>query len=597
MNTRLLAQATFRSFVIPIISLALIGGSNYARAQAADPQVSGGRPFTYTGGLNIYFHLLGTSTGTIETFETYSPSGLAGGAIFAGGVGGQRLAFNNAANGGATGGPTTFEVRSDLQTNTAQDFNSTLIDGNGATGVSRIFQYNSGAGNNNVLKSRTTISILDGAKNTSNFVNNGGTVYPDTYIGEGASRPAGRLYIFNAYNLIINKANGISGNAVVPNNLIFVQGANMEVAGILTLTSGRVILGSTDTFVITPTGTTGTGSSSAYIDGLMKNLNTTAVNPVFPLGDHSIYAPLTMSNVGTGGTILRYRADTSGTNTGSKAAGIATISRYEHYDINSAAPIGTVISLPYNPAGRTNYVADPTSLILVGYDGSQWKQVAATNSTASGNLVSTTTQSLSGISQLAVGSTDGINPLPVHFISFEAQKDAAATHSLLSWTVADNAYQPVYFDIERSADGSAFKSIGRVEVNGKEGGRFTGVDEQPLTGSNIYRIRAYEASGSSFLTDVRVLRYEDAGSMAISLWPNPAAEKVSINFRGSDSYNAVTVRIMNAAGQNVLMQRAASVKSGSVIGLDVRAVATGTYLLQINDEAGNAVFTTRFNKL
>lgn len=87
------------------------------------------------------------------------------------------------------------------------------------------------------------------------------------------------------------------------------------------------------------------------------------------------------------------------------------------------------------------------------------------------------------------------NVLPVNLTSFEAKNIANNKNELTFRTASET--NNAYFEIERSADGSNFTTIGRVEGNGTtiEAKSYTFVDETAKKGVNYYRLKQVDNDG------------------------------------------------------------------------------------------------------
>ena len=78
------------------------------------------------------------------------------------------------------------------------------------------------------------------------------------------------------------------------------------------------------------------------------------------------------------------------------------------------------------------------------------------------------------------------------------------------------------------------------------------------------------------ITDVNEFDIEE-----LSLYPNPASDKVSIKWNGSED---VGLRIYNATGRIVFYGKKVNLKSGYTI--DVSAFSAGAYFVKLNTSVG-----------
>ncbi|MBS1581692.1 MAG: T9SS type A sorting domain-containing protein [Bacteroidetes bacterium] len=172
-------------------------------------------------------------------------------------------------------------------------------------------------------------------------------------------------------------------------------------------------------------------------------------------------------------------------------------------------------------------------------------------------------------------------PLPVELLSFEAFRDGART--ALEWTTASERGND-RFEVERSRDGVSFEVIARVPGAGDSQGllAYTAFDEQPFPGWDLYRLRQVDLDGTSTLSEVRAVRFEDD---AFSLYPNPARDELELagGWRGGE-----VIRIFSGDGRLV---RSLGANSDAVQQVSLHGLAPGSYYVQVS--AGPVVLQRR----
>ncbi len=113
---------------------------------------------------------------------------------------------------------------------------------------------------------------------------------------------------------------------------------------------------------------------------------------------------------------------------------------------------------------------------------------------------------------------------------------------MLKWKT-ENEINTAHFVIERSADGSLFKSIGSVNANNVNGQHVYGfTDMAPLPKINLYRLKMLDIDGK--YTYSSTLKIDYTSLPVLTIFPNPAQEMITIS--GAES-NTV-VKIMNVQG-------------------------------------------------
>jgi hypothetical protein len=166
-----------------------------------------------------------------------------------------------------------------------------------------------------------------------------------------------------------------------------------------------------------------------------------------------------------------------------------------------------------NGTTRNTYEGgNPTAIRVIysSYAGGRWEiqlEVFAWvtcyyNTTASAPLAPAkglgtwvSTGAVSGCDNLATFSGTGTTTtLPVELINFDANTEGSKTH--LTWRTASEVNSK-HFDIERSADGQHYTSIGQVKSLGNTaiGSAYQYTDTEPLAGIAYYRLKQTDFDG------------------------------------------------------------------------------------------------------
>ena len=174
-------------------------------------------------------------------------------------------------------------------------------------------------------------------------------------------------------------------------------------------------------------------------------------------------------------------------------------------------------------------------------------------------------------------------PLPLVLKSFMVKSDENR-NNLLRWiTEAENNVG--YFELERSSNGNTFKTLEKMAAkNGPLQNEYSFLDENPYKGFNYYRLKMADKDGSfrySFTVKINAgMKPEEA----LSVSPNPVANKMIISTRYSSRQNVI-IRILNLKGQQVYSRNEVTVTGDNSFVIDqLNGLNPGVYIVEIQDE-------------
>jgi hypothetical protein len=182
-------------------------------------------------------------------------------------------------------------------------------------------------------------------------------------------------------------------------------------------------------------------------------------------------------------------------------------------------------------------------------------------------------------------------PLPAYkLLSFTGQK--VTTGVQLNWkTEAEGNYTGF---VLQKADGTTFNSLYTKQSDSS--GAYTYIDPNPVTGNNTYRLQQSDIVGNlSYSSPVTIVYNQSGATGAFSVYPNPAAESISINVittTSNTTTSAYKLNIYNSAGQ-LVMQKSISSNTSTQ---DVTQYLPGTYVIQLTDNSGNLIGKSKFVK-
>jgi len=182
------------------------------------------------------------------------------------------------------------------------------------------------------------------------------------------------------------------------------------------------------------------------------------------------------------------------------------------------------------------------------------------------------------ISRLAVAVA---NPLPVQLTKFTTV--AVGADAVLSWETAQEVNN-ARFEIERSLNGTAFTTIGRLAGKGTttlpSTYRYLDAGASARTADALYyRLRQVDYDGKASFSPVQAVRFRTA-SASVVLYPNPTTGKATLDLRSLPAGD-YTVQVFEATGRLV---HQATYQPGQPA-LPLQALAAGTYFVKVQGES------------
>lgn len=232
---------------------------------------------------------------------------------------------------------------------------------------------------------------------------------------------------------------------------------------------------------------------------------------------------------------------------------------------NSNPHIGNIHVTKNDDAGLGSnpVVLIPTS---VNWNGNYWEITVATPS----------------FSQFRVHSNNPGNiPLTVTYKDFTVTKQK--TSDLVKWTTAFEANNS-HFNVQRSADGATFETLGTVQSKAPGGQSsidldYSFEDKVPMIGHNYYRLEQVDLNNQVSYTKTIDIIWGADGSV-VSVYPNPAKDIVNVDISKNEA-SQTEIKLLDMSGRVVKSILAQTVKGMNHITLDISEVASGVYGVQI----------------
>lgn len=172
--------------------------------------------------------------------------------------------------------------------------------------------------------------------------------------------------------------------------------------------------------------------------------------------------------------------------------------------------------------------------------------------------------------------------LPVSIKDIKVSKDN--TQALLNWTTASELNNKSFI-IYRSGEDKKFVKIGEVSGNGTTAtaNSYTFADRKPLNGSNYYKLVQVDMDGRENELGTKSLDFV-LDTKTISLYPNPASDKVMLSFAPG---NFSSAKLIGNNGKVLKTIALGSVDAEATI--DISVFAKGIYFIEFNGKSGKMV--------
>ncbi|MCC5943847.1 MAG: proprotein convertase P-domain-containing protein [Bernardetiaceae bacterium] len=407
-----------------------------------------------------------------------------------------------------------------------------------------------------------------------------------TYSG-GVGVPINGLYF---HNLHIDQP--VAGNDIITQNTdVYVINSATWANGVFrpqTVDAHRMIFLNGSSSLITAASLT---NSTSFADCWVEKRGNNAFD--FPTGSRvtgEYAAPISIGAPSAETTFearyIRQSPNVPGYDITLKEATIDHVSGCEYWYLNRIVGTGNAsVSLSYENV-RSCGVYMPAELKVCRWDGSEW-----IDHFNGGNFLVpyaglTSAGAVTNFSPFSLGSNVDaqFNPLPVSWLSFEAQNEGARD-ALLTWeTTAEENNS--HFVVERSADGKRFEAIGKVEGLNQATGKSSyhyydrNAADRAEKGVLYYRLRQVDFDGTYAYSSTRDVYFGVNAFGIVSLAPNPFSGQITVTY-DVPSAMPIQMRLIDMHGR-VLWQHSESQTAGRHSQrLLTPNYAKGTYILQL----------------
>jgi hypothetical protein len=190
------------------------------------------------------------------------------------------------------------------------------------------------------------------------------------------------------------------------------------------------------------------------------------------------------------------------------------------------------------------------------------------------------------------------NPTPVTLLEFKGVNTTQGNR--LNWTTSSEQNN-AGFQIQRSNDGQRFVTIGYVKSAAMNGNSqqllaYQFLDENPVTGTNYYRLKQIDLDQKSSLSKVIALQVKPSAlKLTVQVYPNPTSSNVNLAISSSTN-GPIAVLITDAQGKLVHRFNRNIISGTQIIQWSVTNWASGLYHIRLIDQNGNQQSQTFIKK-
>jgi hypothetical protein len=178
----------------------------------------------------------------------------------------------------------------------------------------------------------------------------------------------------------------------------------------------------------------------------------------------------------------------------------------------------------------------------------------------------------------------GLSPLPVELLSFNALPDGQKKVNLL-WVTASEENSS-FFTIERSRNNLNFQPVINVKAAGNSTGTlyYKSLDKNPFSGVSYYRLKQVNFNGTFIYSEVKKVKLSQTAVNNVSVFPNPAVSSAAIYLNNTEGWYAkIHVAVYDAVGKMVVQNDFTSdgLQGKDMIVIQRNNLAAGMYSISV----------------
>ncbi len=171
--------------------------------------------------------------------------------------------------------------------------------------------------------------------------------------------------------------------------------------------------------------------------------------------------------------------------------------------------------------------------------------------------------------------------LPINLSAFSVSNEGSKVK--LQWST-ESEQNNDRFEVQRSANGRTWETISTVKGKGtfSSTSNYSAYDNNPLKGTNYYRLQQYDINGRAVSSDVKSVKFGTIRTL-VTVSPNPA--RGSINFKlDNESAKSVLATLSDANGKIIYQQTFKDVRANTLNKLNLQQPTAGIYILQLKGD-------------
>ena len=180
--------------------------------------------------------------------------------------------------------------------------------------------------------------------------------------------------------------------------------------------------------------------------------------------------------------------------------------------------------------------------------------------------------------------------LPITLLDLNAKKQTDKVQ--INWETSTEVNSSKFF-VQRSKNGNDFTTIKQVQAAGNSMFplKYSTLDDNPVNGTNYYRISLIDKDGSSVFSKIVSVNFTNKGIVTI-VYPNPT--KNNFVLRVSDPSGTTTLQysLFDVNGKLLL----SNIITKTETTVQVNQLAAGTYFLKVLDKNQHEIKTFQINK-